>query len=459
MEKATLQALAKQVTDSVRGFVSAALAEINPRLDRLEKAPPVHGPKGDKGDSGKDADMPHLVGECKRLVELMRVDGKDGAAGKDGKDGASVSLNDVRPIILAEAARLVKDIPAPKDGERGASGPAGKDGVAGAKGERGEKGDIADPVSLWPKIQEETKNLVLGLKPWALDRLREMLAEVPRAKDGKDGAPGKDGASVKLEDVRPELIAEIARLVHSIPPAIAGPAGPAGQAGKDGKDGVIPVSLIEQTVQNVMAAHPKPKDGAAGKDGTAGKDGVSVNVDSIVLMVNEAVERAIAKIPHPRDGEDGRDASQINPLPSIDLKRSYARGQFADHKGGMVRAVRQTDPLEGVTLEQAGWVVCMKGIASEVEEEQGRIRRRTTTYTDGTTWVRESKTTELRYHGLWKAGAYERGDSVTWNGSGWHCERDTTDEPETSDAWKLMVKRGRDGKSPQPEMKRGPVNL
>ena len=37
-------------------------------------------------------------------------------------------------------------------------------------------------------------------------------------------------------------------------------------------------------------------------------------------------------------------------------------------------------------------------------------------------------------------------DVVTHNGSMFIAQRDTTDRPETSDAWRLAVKRGRDGK-------------
>lgn len=52
--------------------------------------------------------------------------------------------------------------------------------------------------------------------------------------------------------------------------------------------------------------------------------------------------------------------------------------------------------------------------------------------------------------GVWRDGAYERGDAVTWAGSLWIARRDTTDKPESSDAWRLAVKRGRDGKAAQP---------
>lgn len=42
--------------------------------------------------------------------------------------------------------------------------------------------------------------------------------------------------------------------------------------------------------------------------------------------------------------------------------------------------------------------------------------------------------------------SYTKGDVVTWGGSQFHCNEDTTAKPETSKAWTLIVKRGRDGK-------------
>lgn len=49
--------------------------------------------------------------------------------------------------------------------------------------------------------------------------------------------------------------------------------------------------------------------------------------------------------------------------------------------------------------------------------------------------------------GVYKADRpYEKGDAVTWAGSLWIAQRDTVDRPETSDAWRLAVKKGKDGK-------------
>jgi integrin beta 3 len=50
------------------------------------------------------------------------------------------------------------------------------------------------------------------------------------------------------------------------------------------------------------------------------------------------------------------------------------------------------------------------------------------------------------YKGVWAAKEYERGELVTFAGSVFLSLEKTTDKPETSEAWKLIIKRGRDGK-------------
>lgn len=56
--------------------------------------------------------------------------------------------------------------------------------------------------------------------------------------------------------------------------------------------------------------------------------------------------------------------------------------------------------------------------------------------------------------GIYRSGqAYARGDIVTYAGSAFVAERDTTpaEKPESSSAFRLLVKRGRDGKSARPD--------
>lgn len=51
------------------------------------------------------------------------------------------------------------------------------------------------------------------------------------------------------------------------------------------------------------------------------------------------------------------------------------------------------------------------------------------------------------YVGVYQDGqTYQRGDLVTWSGSMWHCNTETTVKPGESKAWTLCVQRGREGK-------------
>jgi hypothetical protein len=52
----------------------------------------------------------------------------------------------------------------------------------------------------------------------------------------------------------------------------------------------------------------------------------------------------------------------------------------------------------------------------------------------------------IRDCGVWISGAYEPGNAVSKGGSLWIAQRQTTDAPGASDAWRLAVKRGRDGR-------------
>jgi hypothetical protein len=52
----------------------------------------------------------------------------------------------------------------------------------------------------------------------------------------------------------------------------------------------------------------------------------------------------------------------------------------------------------------------------------------------------------LRYAGRWNPDAqFNEGDITTDHGSAWYCERSTRSRP-PGEGWKLMIKKGRDGK-------------
>ena len=61
------------------------------------------------------------------------------------------------------------------------------------------------------------------------------------------------------------------------------------------------------------------------------------------------------------------------------------------------------------------------------------------------------------YKGVWRAAEFKRGDAVTCSGSLFIAQCDTTAKPESGADWKLMVKRGRDGKDLRPDTKAPPT--
>lgn len=249
------------------------------------------------------------------------------------------------------------------------------------------------------------------------------------------------------------------------PPGLSGEPGPQGEIGpegKAGKPGDTPSLLINEAGELVsvlsdgstaIVGHVRGDDG---KDGASVMDGAVDSNGQLVLrmsdgrIINAGAVRGDPGKPG-KDGEigrPGRDAMEIQIIQGIDESKSYAEGVCARYRGGVVRADRQTDPIENGDIAKAGWGVVMEGIAEQQERmtDEGRMIERTTVYTSGKTVTARMQTAIPIQRGLWKEGTYQRGDMVTRDGSIWHCERQTNETPGTSHDWKLCVKRGRDGK-------------
>jgi len=209
-------------------------------------------------------------------------------------------------------------------------------------------------------------------------------------------------------EVRAEIVERIAAALTerlaTLPP---GPAGPPGEQGEQGKsergekgDSGEPGEKGEPGPVGIGEQGPPGLPGKDGHDGTRGEPG----------------EKGL-------DGKDGRDGR--------------------DGKDGK----------DGITVEQ------MEAAAERAMEKAiGRI------HFDGRKMmlgdVLLKKWAFPEHHGVWQEGRqYERGDEVQFGGSMFRCQRDTTDKPETSDAWKLTTKRGRDGKDGKDFTPPGPVKL
>ncbi|EIC82156.1 hypothetical protein [Serratia sp. M24T3] len=170
---------------------------------------------------------------------------------------------------------------------------------------------------------------------------------------------------------------------------------------------------------------------------------VAPELPDIQKMVQEQVNVAVGALPEFHDGIDGKDALQLEVLPDINEEKSYPRGTYALFKGGLWRAYQKTVGL-------SGWECVVSGVHSiDVSQNAPREFSIKLCLSDGVMVDKTFSVPVLIYRGVFKHGeGYQPGDSVTWGGSLWHCDIDTSDKPGElgSKGWTLAVKRGRDGK-------------
>lgn len=199
----------------------------------------------------------------------------------------------------------------------------------------------------------------------------------------------------------------------------------------------------ESALKQALESLPKPKDGK------------SVSAEDLRPLVEEVVaaslpepidfekltEDVAAKIPSPESGADGRDALAIEIEPFIDEKKSYPRGTYATHNGGLWRSHEKTYGMRG-------WECIVDGVSAvDIQQDNERSFSITLERASGALEVKSFDVPVTIYRDVFKAGTeYQPGDTVTWGGSMWHCNEATSDKPgETgSKGWTLAVKKGRD---------------
>ncbi len=136
-------------------------------------------------------------------------------------------------------------------------------------------------------------------------------------------------------------------------------------------------------------------------------------------------------------------------LTSIDAAKSYPRGTFARHAGGLLRAFKSTSPI-GDDPAAAGWEVMVDGIAGISVEQQGeRNFAINVVMTSGPKLAKSFKIPAQIYRDVYREEKeYERGDTVTYGGSQWTVIAEKTSAKPGSDnsGWRLSVKKGVDAR-------------
>jgi hypothetical protein len=195
--------------------------------------------------------------------------------------------------------------------------------------------------------------------------------------------------------------------------------------------------VIDDYIKNL----PKPENGKDGEDAPA------PTAEQIAEAVTAWMVANFIQPTNGKDGNDGKDSTELEVLPSIDDDKSYPKGTWASYKGGLIKSTRTTSGLIGKSLLEAGWDVIVQGVHSvEVHPlAEGEFAVKTM-LTGGKDHITKFAVPVMVYKGIWKEGAYTKGNTVTTGGSLWHCNKDTTDKPGTSEAWQLCAKKGTDGR-------------
>ncbi|WP_336334628.1 phage portal protein [Pseudomonas putida] len=355
-----------------------AIALLDPAEIALEAA--QHIPKP---ENGRDAD-PDLIRQAV-ADEVAKLPAP--------KDGASVTVEDVTPILVRAVKEAVDALPPPEPGKSVTIEDV--------------RPLIAEEISKLPSPKDGTSVTLDDVTPMLQRAVKDAVEALPPAEPGK---------SVTVEDVRPLIVEEVAKL--PLP--------------KDGTsvtlDDVAPV--LRQAVKEAVDALSPVEPGA------------SVTPEDLRSLIAEEVARAVQALALPKDGEPGRDALQLEILPEIDREKSYVRGTYAKHLGGLWRSFERTSGMKG-------WECIVEGIDSAAVEQSGeRGFELALVLSSGAEVRKKLDLPVMIYRGVFSPGEYLPGDTVTWAGSLWHCEDPTSDKPGEagSKGWRLAVKRGRDGK-------------
>jgi len=208
----------------------------------------------------------------------------------------------------------------------------------------------------------------------------------------------------------------------------------------------VEASLVTQTLPDIPAIVAASVSEAIGNIPPP-RDGKSVTIEDVAPLIASEVQRQVTELPKAKDGRDGVDGKD-----GIGLA-----GAIIDRNGGLVIT------LSNGEVKSLGSVVGKDGNPGRDGRDGFSLDEfDATLMEDGRTVLLSFDRAEqsfkvelgfpvMLYRGVYKDDhAYERGDTVTWGGSLWHCDAETTEKPgEGSKAWTLCAKKGRDGKDGQ----------
>ncbi len=306
-----------------------------------------------------------------------------------------------------------------------------------------------------------------------LAALEKRLDGMPSPKDGRDGAPGADGKSITIDDVAPLIIQEVEKAVAAIP---AAKDGEQGTPGCDADPDVV-AALVHERIKEQLNAMQRAVEGipeapelpditamiaeavAAIPAPKSGDDGKSVAVEDVLPALQEEMRRFLETVPLPKDGEPGKDgkdgrdgADGKNGAPGEKGADGIGlAGALIDRDGGLVvtltngeaKALGAVVGHDGLPGRDGAHGIGFEDLSFEIAETGRAVAR----------FQRGDVVKTIALPGIVDRGTfadgeiYDKGDAVSWGGSLWIAqENGVKGKPGEGEAWRLAVKKGRDGR-------------
>lgn len=438
-----IDAFTDAIVDGAKNYIDQVCQPILARVAALEARPAPVARDG--------VGVERAIRDASGALNLVLSNGALLNVGNvDGRDGKDVDLIVLREMVAQEVAQIPPAAPG-RDADV-----AEVAALLKAEIEAPLRRQVEEAIAAIPEPRngvdadpEVTARLVADL-------VEKRFAELPVPKDGRDGA---DADPVEIErmvleavaglplpppgrDADPaEITRQVAEAVAALPPARDGKDADLAVIERMVAEAVEPLSALTMAeVERAVAAIPKPQDGR------------SVTEDDIRPIVERAVDEVISTIPAPKDGV-GVTGALINR--SGELVLTLSDGSMRE-LGQVVGKDVDMSAVERLVLDEVAKIPHPKdgrdGVGFDdievVQQDERNIVIR---------FVRGDVVKEFPFaipavldRGVWREGAYTKGDGVTWAGSYWIAQEDTTDKPEISQAWRLSAKRGRDGKDGKP---------
>jgi hypothetical protein len=225
--------------------------------------------------------------------------------------------------------------------------------------------------------------------------------------------------------------------------------------------------VILRLVQDEVAKIPPPENG---------KD---ADLELVASLVAEQVKEAVEAIPAPQDGKSV-EIEDVVPLIEAEVSKAVAalpvprsiKGVVVDREGkavftysdGSTENIGQVVGKDGTDVDWAAVEAKLRELVDAIPKpKDGKdgfnlddfdcqpVDERTIKlmFTQGdTVHSYELEFPVIIDRGVFKAGeTYARGDAVSWGGSLWIAQKETSEKPDGPDSgWRLSVKKGRDGK-------------